>query len=667
MTTLPVREMVLYKHGVGFFVRQGELSGESLTLTFREDEINDVLKSLAVFDKAGGQVLGIHYPTPMDLQARLASSSIRLPEDASLRGLIQNLRGRQAEVTFEVPPDSAESSRTHETFRGRIIGMDEPEDFGRAYDVRALTFVTLLDESGQVVVILFEKVRGIRILDAQADHDLSYFLDTMVGDDTRRSVHVRLSAGAHDLAVYYVAPSPTWRVSYRLVAESDESGETGKALLQGWGVFDNRLEEDLEDVRVSLVAGQPISFIYDLYSSTIPQRPTVHDEARVAPGPIEYDADFLAEPEFERASGFGTPQASLMMMKAAPEARERGITRVAAAASLTANAQTKEAGEFFQYTVAAPVSVKRGESALVPIISHEIGYTRELLYNGSKLPDHPVAALRFNNTSGLTLERGPVTLVEDSDYKGDAVVPFTRAGGDIYLPYAVELGVKVTEAIRNTEVLAGIGFRNAMLVQQRYFVTEVAYTIENRTQSAQTLTIEAMARSSDAELFDTREPDYSSATERRWRVNVPERVQVKFVRKDRMLRYSEFSLRKLKYETLREYFSKRWLDDTTFDALSQLISAVGETQQVDERLQAIAKERQGIFATEEHVRANLTTLQATGKESHLRDRVLAQFEGLQDQLEALTAEENQLQAKAAQIDKTIDAIIASLPQTPASE
>src|SRR6185503_12427633 len=80
MAQLAVREMVLYKHGVGFFVREGDVSGESTALTFRQEEINDVLKSLAVFDRGGGQILGIHYQTPMDKAARLASSSIRLSD-----------------------------------------------------------------------------------------------------------------------------------------------------------------------------------------------------------------------------------------------------------------------------------------------------------------------------------------------------------------------------------------------------------------------------------------------------------------------------------------------------------------------------------------------------------------------------------------------------------
>ncbi len=665
MSNLPVREMVLYKHGVGFFVRGGALSGEALTLTFRGDEINDVLKSLAVFDKAGGQVLGIHYPTPMDMQARLASSSIRLSSEASLRGLISDLRGRSAELTHEVAPGSLE------TVAGRVIGMEQPESYSSEADVRALTFITLLDESGQVRVVRLDAVRGVRILDPQAKHDLTYFLDTAVGDDARRSVHVRLSAGEHDLAVYYVAPSPTWRVSYRIVAESDEKRETGKALLQGWGLFDNRLEEDLENVRVSLVAGQPISFIYDLYSSTIPQRPTVRDEARVAPGPIEYEGDFLMdEPEFERAEPVLAKRtgrvASARMLSAdsVPEERARGITMASAKASVSANAATKDAGEFFQYTVAAPVSVKRGESALVPILSAEVAYTRELLYNRDKLPDHPVAALRFTNTTGLTLERGPVTLVEDSDYKGDAVVPFTRDTGEIYVPYAVELGIKITEERKGYTVVAGIQFKGQFLIEERYVVAEVTYHIENRTTQSQVVTIETPPLPAGAEIFDTLTPDFPSLTQPRWLVSVKAKGQASFTRKRRNLIEQKLDIRDIRYEALRTYLQNRWLDEATYASLRKLIAKLGTLREAYERIRQIVKDRESAYGGQEQLRANLTTLQPSGQEAALRQRVLAQFEALQDRLDALNAEETALKAKIAELEAQIDAIIAALPQKP---
>src|SRR5690606_5134456 len=226
MANLAVREMVLYKHGVGFFVRQGEVEGEKVALTFRQDEINDVLKSLAVFDQAGGQVLGIHYQTPMDTYARLASSSIKLSQNTSLRDLLRDLRGRDCELLFEV------TAGTQEMVIGRIIGIDEvqtEEEFSAT--------VSILTSNG-VQVFPYETLRSFKIKDEQSSHDLSYFLDTSMSEDDRRVVTVRLSEGEHDLAVYYVAPSPTWRVSYRLVAETDEDGTTGTALLQGWGLFD---------------------------------------------------------------------------------------------------------------------------------------------------------------------------------------------------------------------------------------------------------------------------------------------------------------------------------------------------------------------------------------------------------------------------------------------
>ncbi len=51
---LPVRTVVLYKHGVGYFERGGTLGpGESARLDFNAAEMNDVLKSLTITDNGG--------------------------------------------------------------------------------------------------------------------------------------------------------------------------------------------------------------------------------------------------------------------------------------------------------------------------------------------------------------------------------------------------------------------------------------------------------------------------------------------------------------------------------------------------------------------------------------------------------------------------------------
>ncbi|MEZ4670106.1 MAG: hypothetical protein R3E39_19550 [Anaerolineae bacterium] len=657
MTSLPVREMVLYKHGVGFFVREGALEGENVALTFRHDEINDVLKSLAVFDKAGGQVLGIHYQTPMDIEARLASSSIRLSDSASLRDLLVGLRGRQ--VKLEVGGDNPTF------FSGRMLGVDdftEEQEYIRSRERR----VSLLVDGRGVVTFDWLTVRAVQILDAQAEHDLTYFLDTSMSEDARRTVNVRLSSGAHDLAVYYVAPSPTWRVSYRLVAEADEGGQSGKALLQGWGLFDNRLEEDLDNVQVTLVAGQPISFIYDLYASRIPARPTVQDEARVAPGPVEYaglhDMPFEDVEDEERVRGIAigarraAPQFSSPLN---PMEHVRTRPGMYVGGSAPPAAQAKEAGEFFQYIVTAPVSVKRGESALVPIIGSEIKYERELLYNGAKLPTHPVVAMRFSNTTGLTLERGPVTVVEDGDYKGEAIIPFTKDGSEVYVPFAVELGVRVTEEYNREAVTTGLRIEKAMFAYEQYDTLSTTYVMDNATAKPLTITIEAPINS-NWELVDTPLPDAETATERRWRVNLPARSKTRFIAKQRIRTLQHQEVRKLEYKQLQTIIQNGWLSDLITGELSTMLEQASNIQSAAAQQVSLDAERAKIYTQQEQLRANLAALQNNRDEGSLRKRMLSQLEASQNRLEAIEREVNDLTRQIVEAEQKIKDIIAGL-------
>ncbi len=256
MTTLPITHVTLYKHGVGFFERRANVSGEAVELTFRVEEMNDVLKSLTAMDQGGGQVLSINYATPQSREERLAGSSVHLGDTRSLQDLLISLRGRPVRLLL----DQAE------TVEGRLVGIDEMPQ-RQPLDT---TLVSILVAGGErVETMALGRLRGVEILDETAAGDLRFFLDTALTQEDYRRVVVHLTPGDHDLAVTYVAPAPTWRVSYRLVAEEvpEEAGgkaHRGQALLLGWGIVDNRLEEDLEGISLSLVAGMPISFRYDL-------------------------------------------------------------------------------------------------------------------------------------------------------------------------------------------------------------------------------------------------------------------------------------------------------------------------------------------------------------------------------------------------------------------
>ncbi len=94
--------------------------------------------------------------------------------------------------------------------------------------------------------------------------------------EERRTVRLALDGREHDLAVGYTVETPIWRPSYRLVFAAGDAAE-----VQAWGIVQNLSGEDWRDVRLSLVAGSPVSFRSELATPVVPPRPVVTDQGAV--------------------------------------------------------------------------------------------------------------------------------------------------------------------------------------------------------------------------------------------------------------------------------------------------------------------------------------------------------------------------------------------------
>ena len=630
MTNIPITHLTLYKHGVGYFERRGPVIGEQAELTFRVEEMNDVLKSLTAMDLGdgrggSGQVLSINYATPQSREERLAGSSVRLEDDRSLQDLLVCLRGRQVRLLL----DQAES------VEGRLVGIDEVPD--RQPLASSLVSI-LLAEAGRVETVSLGRLRGVEILDERAEGDLRFFLDTSLTQEDYRRVVIHLTPGEHDLAVGYVAPAPTWRVSYRLVAEEEKDGR-GRALLLGWGILDNTLEEDLEDISLSLVAGMPISFVYDLYTPFTPERPVVEEEARVAAAPVEF-----AEAEAPKGLGAGPDamaiDAAIRDAMAAPMLRrampKMGAGELEAAVRVTAKGEAM--GELFQYKIGTPVTVERGHSAMVPLVSARLDYRKDLLYNGAKMAAHPVATLRLKNRTAITLERGPVTVVEDGDYVGEALVAFTPAGGEINVPYAVELGVEVSETDSSRREMRGVILQGAYLRIEEWHVVSRSYRLRNKTEEPAVVLVEYPLPAGYA-LFETLSPDEEAGNHHRFRIHTAARDTTTLEVQARRLTYRREEIERQSYEGLRKYLSQGLMEREAYEKAAELLRLWEQIADAERRLQEIEKERQQVYQAQQQIQGNMGALGAEGKEGALRARYVEELEASQDRLRALGQEE----------------------------
>src|SRR3954463_10341153 len=115
MTAMPVRRVVLYKHGVGHFEREGAVEGDvTLSLTFKQSEVSDVLKSLTVLDLDGGHVASVSYDSTKPLEQLLADVAISIPDENSLASLLPQIKGARVAVTPAGGPRS----------EGTLLGAD---------------------------------------------------------------------------------------------------------------------------------------------------------------------------------------------------------------------------------------------------------------------------------------------------------------------------------------------------------------------------------------------------------------------------------------------------------------------------------------------------------------------------------------------------------------
>ncbi|MEZ4767751.1 MAG: hypothetical protein R2844_04925 [Caldilineales bacterium] len=645
MSALPITAMTLYKHGVGYFVRSGPVEGQRLDLTFPAEAMNDVLKSLTVLDRSGGQVLGVEYPTPQTLEDRLEGCTVRLGSESAMYDLLASLRGRRVQVLLD----------QREYVVGQLVGVDRPPKRKPLAMDWCRCCWTAHARSASLGWAGCAAWRS----SARAGDDLRFFLDTSAAPETQRTISVRLSAGAHDLAVSYVAPAPVWRVTYRLVVEGEE-GKGGKAerraLLLGWGIFDNSLEEDLTEVSLALVAGMPISFVYDLQTPHTPERPVVGEEDRVAAGPVEFQAPSAARAT-KAMRAPEAPAAEMAFAAAAPMGMAMSADALAQATRLAVSSQ--DLGELFEYVIETPISVGRGQSAMAPVASAWLEAHKELLYNGSKQAKHPVATLRMTNASGVTLERGPAVVLDNGAYGGEAVLPFTPAGGELVVPYAVELGAQVSEENGARREVAALRITGHYASYDEWDIRWRDYRVNNSTGQPMTVLVEHR-RTAQYDLFDTADPVEQTPEFLRFAVETPAHGETTLRVSERRLLVRREEIRRLSSTALQGNLKAGLLDTKTYNRLAGLLALWSQIAEHEKRLAEIEKDRSKIYAAQEQVRGNMQALSTEGKEGALRASYVDRLAASEEQLAALAAEEKQRQADIQQLNREIEAGLAGL-------
>ena len=260
---LPVRRVVLYKNGVGYFEHAGRVSGnEAVNIDFTTAQLNDVLKSLTTLDLGKGRITGVAYNSIDPLNKRLGALRLPLAEDTTTAQFLNAMRGARVEVR------SGGLSAS-----GKLLSIEQRELAGKDGEKITVNQISLVTDSAEVRTFDLTPETSVRIVEKDLNEEVGHYLSLVASardQDVRRLTISTQGSGERDLLVSYISEVPIWKSTYRIVIPKD-----GKPLLQGWAIVDNTVGEDWDNVELSLIAGAPQSFVQDLSQPYYARRPVV--------------------------------------------------------------------------------------------------------------------------------------------------------------------------------------------------------------------------------------------------------------------------------------------------------------------------------------------------------------------------------------------------------
>src|SRR5882762_2824549 len=768
---LPVRRVVLYKNGVGYFEHLGHVRGsQGVHIDFTSAQLNDVLKSLTVLDLSGGRITGVDYNSEAPLVRRLATLRLSLGERPTTAEFLGALRGARLEVRSGNGPQ----------LKGKLLSVERKTRTGAGPGWTVETDeISLITESGEVRSVDLNSSTSVRIAEKDLQLEVGRYLGLIASSrdqDVRRMTISTTGIGERNLYVSYISEVPIWKTTYRMVLPSKAEK---KPLLQGWAIVDNTVGEDWDGVELSLVAGAPHSFIQQLSEPFYGRRPVVPLPESVQLSPQTHAATLMrgngrlsgmvTDPsgaalaganvrlldenngviaqtttesngqytfsgvsvgnyrlEVERqgfqknmisglnvtpggenqfntqlrlgsstetvevsedtttvntetatlagkklsavanrphvGSGFGRGSGGGMFAMAPPpppppsplsleEARARG----------EAAASGQELGDLFEYKLKDRVTLKKNQSALVPIAQTEMAAEKVSLWSGTTGSGRPLRGLWLKNTSPLTFDGGSFSVLENEVFAGEGLTDSIKPGERRLISYATDLGLLV-EASKNSrpQHVTRVKISKGVLTQVSELHERTLYLARNQDASTRTLVIEHPARVDWQLAKGTKEPEEKAPGVYRFRVEVSSKASASLPVEEVRTLSTSFELANLNEEQIAVFVKQGTITGEMAEVLKRITVQKAVVAKLEEEMENRQKDIDRIVEDQGRLRENMKALRGTAEEKALLQRYTKQLDGQETQLDALRKKIRDTEAQRDKSNGELEKMIEGL-------
>lgn len=760
---LPVRRVVLYKNGVGYFEHLGRVRGsQDVHVDFTSAQLNDVLKSLTVLDLSGGRITGVDYNSEAPLARRLATLRLALGEKPTTAEFLGALRGARLEVR----------SGSAAALTGKLLSVERKTRTGTNWTVET-DEISLITDGGEVRSVDLNPSTSVRITERDLQIEVGRYLGLIASSrdqDVRRMTISTTGTGERNLYVSYISEVPLWKTTYRIVLPTKAEK---KPLLQGWAIVDNTVGEDWDGVELSLVAGAPHSFIQQLSEPFYGRRSVVALPESVQLSPQTHAATLMRgngrlSGIVTDPSGAAVPGANVRLLDEnnevvaqtttesngqyafsgvsagnyrveveRPGFRKNAIVglnvmpgenQLNSQLQLGSNAQTvevtaggselnttsslvemgrnklsavanrphvgagggtgygrgggagagtfmagpsaanleearamgeaaangRELGDLFEYKLKDRVTLKKNQSALVPIAQTEIEAEKVSLWSGTTGSGRPLRGLWLKNTSALTFDGGSFSVLENEVFAGEGLTDPIKPGERRLISYATDLGL-VVEASKNSQPqhVTRVKISKGVLTQVSELHERTLYVARNQEDVARTLVIEHPARPEWQLAKGAKEPEEKAPGEYRFRLEVPSKATASLPVEEVRTLATNYELSNLNEDLIGVFVKQGSITAEMTEALKKISAQKAVVAKLEEEMENRQKDIDRIVEDQGRLRENMKALRGSAEEKALLQRYTKQMDEQETQLETLR---RKIQETEAQRDKANSAM-----------
>jgi hypothetical protein len=631
---VPVTRVVLFSSGVGYFEHNGSVAGSvSADLRFETAQINDVLKSLVVYDRGGGSVRTITYPANDPVNRTLRSFQVNLSDDPPLADILKQIRG--APVSIQLADNSVSGTILGVESRDRTVGHGDAEKTIKTWFVNVIT-------AGGIQSVALEDIRNLDIRDEKIKKEMGQALAALVQarDQSKKTVTIHFDgAGTRAVGMGYLVETPIWKPTYRLLLPDPTS--KSPAELQAWAIVENQTDNDWSNVTLSLVGGRPISYIELLYQPLYVARPVVQPSIVGNIVPQTYDNGITPDNAAalggirlnqERAGAVAASPVDTGVPGSLARARNNinmggqglfGDTSELApgtpsdfAQGVAAIAEATKIGEMFHYTV-DKVTLPRQQSSMIPIVAEGVTVDRLSIYSPSVSVKYAMRGVRLHNRTGKYFLAGPVTVMDTTkdghSYAGDAKIEDIPAGQSRLLTYAIDQDalIQISRDDSDESILTGSVVKGVLWLKYRNAMQR-EYTLQNKSDNPKTIIIEHPT----AENFELKTPTKAAEkTDRVYRFEIslaPHETQ-KFPVVLERTRDEQMAITGIQADPLAYYVQQGPIPDSVRKMLSTVTEKRAAIADLERRKTQRDQDRTQILQEQGNIRENIRVLPSSSK------------------------------------------------------